>query len=637
MPDTMLPKAPPKAQPLRPLPARRTAAAADGAAFPVVALGASAGGLEACIKLLDALPAQTGMAFILVQHLDPTHRSLLVELLAEHTRLAVVQAADGMPVEPEHLYVIPPGAYLSVRAGALRLSPPEMRGGAPRGARLPFDVLLHALAEEYGARAACVVLSGSGTDGTAGLQAVNAAGGRVVVQDPAEADYDGMPRSAIATGLVDAVAPAAGILAALSANAAAHAAETPPGPAPDGPSSPGGMPSGEAPPGEALLESAPGAAASDPLSQVIALLRARTRHDFTPYKPGTLERRIERRMEMASLGRKGMGRYLNLLRRDAGELDLLAKDLLIHVTSFFRDPAAYACLAETVIPALLHGRPADQPLRIWVAGCSTGEEAYSIVMLFREAMAAQRGGAEDAAGAEVKLQVFASDVDADAMAVAREGLYPAAIAAEVSPERLARFFSKEDGHGYRVLPELRGAVVFTVQDLLSDPPFSRLDLVSCRNLMIYLGAEAQAKAATLFHFALKEGGFLLLGSAETVSEGDGRFRMAQKSARLYRHVGPKRPGDLSFAASVSGADGLRPARTGSVPASSRPAALAELCRQTVLDLHAPAAVLCDERHECLYLLGPTDRYLQVPPGQATADLVTMARGAVRTRLRAALG
>ena len=258
-------------------------------------------------------------------------------------------------------------------------------------------------------------------------------------------------------------------------------------------------------------------------------------------------------------------------------------------------------------------------------------------MLFREAMAAQRGGAEDAAGAEVKLQVFASDVDADAMAVAREGLYPAAIAAEVSPERLARFFSKEDGHGYRVLPELRGAVVFTVQDLLSDPPFSRLDLVSCRNLMIYLGAEAQAKAATLFHFALKEGGFLLLGSAETVSEGDGRFRMAQKSARLYRHVGPKRPGDLSFAASVSGADGLRPARTGSVPASSRPAALAELCRQTVLDLHAPAAVLCDERHECLYLLGPTDRYLQVPPGQATADLVTMARGAVRTRLRAALG
>jgi len=641
MPDTMFPKAPTKAEPIRPPPARHTAAAADGAAFPVVALGASAGGLEACIKLLDALPARTGMSFILVQHLDPTHRSLLVELLAKHTRLAVVQAVDGMPVEPEHLYVIPPGAYLSVHGGALRLSPPEMRGGAPRGARLPFDVLLHALAEEYGARAACVVLSGSGTDGSAGLRAVKAAGGRVVVQDPAEADYDGMPRSAIATGDVDTVAPAAGIPAALAGAAAAHAAGTSPGPAPDGPPSPGGMPSGEAPPEDAPPGSASGPAGSDPLSQVIALLRARTRHDFTPYKPGTLERRIKRRMGMASLGRDGMGRYLDLLRRDAGELDLLAKDLLIHVTSFFRDPAAYACLAETVIAAMLLGRPLNQPLRVWVAGCSTGEEAYSIVMLFREAMAAQKDGVEDAAGdtagAEIKLQVFASDVDADAVAVAREGLYPASVAAEVSPERLARFFSKEDGHGYRVLPELRGAVVFTVQDLLSDPPFSRLDLVSCRNLMIYLGPEAQAKAATLFHFALKEGGFLLLGSAETVSEGDGRFRMVQKSARLYRHVGPKRAGDLSFAASaVPDADGLRPARTGSAPVPSRPAALAELCRQTVLDLHAPAAVLCDARHECMYLLGPTDRYLQVPPGQATADLLAMARGTMQTRLRAAL-
>jgi len=614
-----------------------------------------------------------------------------VDLLAEHTRLAVMQAADGMPVEPEHLYVIPPGAYLSVSGGALRLSPPEMRRGAPRGARLPFDVLLHSLAQEYGARAACVVLSGSGTDGSAGLRAVKAAGGLVVVQDPAEADYDGMPRSAIATGDVDAVVPAAGILAVLagaaevgSADASASSTQpvsprhgkdatalpsgaqesaprapsggalsgaAPPRPAPSGPAPSRPAPSGPvvapaarsgaAPQEDAPHGEAPGAAGSDPLSQVIALLRARTRHDFAPYKPGTLERRIGRRMALASLGRNDMGGYLELLRRDAGELDLLSKDLLIHVTSFFRDPAAYACLAEAVIPALLHGRAPDQPVRVWVAGCSTGEEAYSIVMLFREAMAAQRGGVGDAAGAEIraaiKLQVFASDLDADAVAVAREGLYPASGAAEVSPERLARFFAKEDGHGYRVLPELRGAVVFTVQDLLSDAPFSRLDLVSCRNLMIYLGPEAQAKAAALFHFALREGGFLLLGSAETVGEGDGRFRMVQKAARLYRHVGPKRPGDLSFAGSLHGANGLRPARPDQAPAPSRTAALAELCRQTVLDLHAPAAVLCDARHECLYLLGPTDRYLHVPPGQATAGLVAMARGAVRTRLRAALG
>ena len=380
------------------------------------------------------------------------------------------------------------------------------------------------------------------------------------------------------------------------------------------------------------------------MSEVIALLHERTRHDFSHYKPGTLLRRIERRMAHAALARTDFGRYLDLLRRDAAELDLLAKDFLIHVTSFFRDPLAYACLEGTVVPSLLkvgaeltaQSRTKERLLRVWVAGCSTGEEAYSIVILFHEAMAAHEKDAAYQSGSRIKLQVFASDLDADAVAVAREGLYPASIAEDVSPERLARFFSKEDGHGYRVLPDLRASVVFTVQDLLSDPPFSRLDLVSCRNLMIYLGPEAQAKAAALFHFALKEGGFLLLGSAETVNETDGRFRMVQKSARLYRHIGPKRPGDLNFADAAPGVSGLRLARTDRARAPSRLATLAELCRQKVLDLHAPAAVLCDARHECLYLLGPTDRYLQVPQGQVTADLVAMARGAVRSRLRAAL-
>ena len=603
--------------------------APDCASFYVVAIGASAGGLEAFNKLLDALPTPSGMAFILVQHLEPTHRSMLVELLAEHTHLAVVEAADGMRIAPETLYVIPPGAYLSASKGALRLSPPEMRGGARRGARLPFDVLLRSLADEYGPRVACVVLSGNGNDGSAGLRMVKAAGGSVIVQDPAEADYDGMPRSAIATGDVDVVTPAAGIPEALLAEGVGRTAATASERATDQ-DAPGAV--------------APNQSSSDLLSQVIELMHARTGYDFTPYKSGTLKRRIERRMALASLKRDGLDRYLDMLRHDEGELDLLAKDLLIHVTSFFRDPAAYACLAETVIPALLHGHtgngaPAvalDRLVRVWVAGCSTGEEAYSIVMLFHEAMAAQGRDAGPGAAPMIKLQVFASDLDADTVAVAREGLYPASITADVSAERLARFFSKEDGHGYRVLPELRGAVVFTVQDLLSDPPFSRLDLISCRNLMIYLGAEAQAKAAALFHFALKEDGWLLLGSAETVGETDGRFRMVEKAARLYRHVGPKRPGDLSFTEASPGANGAKTARPDRAPVLSRLASLAELCRQTVLDQHAPAAVLCDARYACLYLLGPTDSYLQVPPGQVTDDLVIMARRAVRPRLRAAL-
>ena len=313
-----------------PKPPAPCAPSRHGAEFCVVAIGASAGGLEACTKLLDALPTPTGMAFILVQHLAPNQNSMLVDLLAEHTALAVVQAADGMPVEAEHLYVIPPGSYLSVGAGAIRLSAPETRDGAPHGARLPFDVLLHSMAREYGPRAACVVLSGTGGDGSAGLRAVKAAGGLVIVQDPAEAGYDGMPRSAMATGLVDAVVPAAGIPAALASHAQASHAQAGGGHA-DSPPSNAALP----------LAETSGAAQPDPVTGIIELLRERTKHDFAPYKRGTLERRIERRMGLALSGQADAARYLDLLRGDAAELDLLAKDLLIHVTSFFRDPPAF--------------------------------------------------------------------------------------------------------------------------------------------------------------------------------------------------------------------------------------------------------------------------------------------------------
>ncbi|MEO8882794.1 MAG: chemotaxis protein CheB, partial [Devosia sp.] len=591
----------------------------------VVAIGASSGGLEACTKLLDALPTPTGMAFVLVQHLDPTHPSLLVELLAEHTTLAVLQAEDGTTVMPDHLYVIPPGAYLAISGGALRLSKPK----APRGARLPFDFLLQSLAAEYGDRAICVVLSGNGADGTIGLRTVRNAGGLVLAQDPKEAAYDGMPSSAIATGSVDQVVRVAAIADAL----ACRGGGTPPtiDPSHDDAS-----------------------AGSDPVLAIVELLRARNGHDFSPYKRATLERRIERRMALArgDPGPHGRGAtmnqrdsarelgvtresYLARLRTDPIELDLLAKDLLIHVTSFFRDPAAYDALAKQVIPGLLQGRPADQPLRIWVASCSTGEEVYSLIILFHEAVAA---AGDDGKNADLKLQVFASDIDAAAVATAREGLYPPAITSDISAGRLARFFTKEDGIGYRVLPDLRASVVFAVQDLLTDPPFSRIDLISCRNLMIYLGPEAQAKAVSLFHFALKTGGVLLLGSAETIGEKDDRFELIDKGARLYRHIGRRRPGDLSFAASVT--DAPRAGRLGRLadPARilSRQMVQAELCRQAVLDQHAPAAVLCNAQHECLYSLGPIDRFLRVAPGHITPDVLAMARGALRACLRSAL-
>jgi two-component system CheB/CheR fusion protein len=566
--------------------------------FPVVGIGASAGGLEACTKLLGAVPPDNGMAFILVQHLDPTHESMMAELLAHRTAMTVMQATNGALLEREHLYIIPPGSYLSVNNGALHLSQPA----APHGARLPFDFLLRSLAEEYGERAICVILSGTGADGSLGLKAVKEKGGLVIAQDPDEADYDGMPRSAIQTGAVDLVLPLTNIPDALvkfyRRMALTRAAATP----------------------------HEQNAAPDWLPEIVDLLRKKTAHDFRLYKEGTLRRRIERRMAMASIETDDIERYLDVLRGDEKELDRLATDLLINVTSFFRDPAVFHVLSEKIIPDLVRNHSIDQPLRIWVAGCSTGEETYSLAMLFREEITAAKR--------EIKLQIFASDVDADAVATAREGLYPETIGADVSAARLARFFSKDD-HGYRILPELRATIVFAVQDVLADPPFSRLDLVSCRNLLIYLRPEAQEKVISFFHFALREGGILLLGSAETTGSSKGRFEVISKAERIYRHIGRTRPGEPGFL--FGAAEGPRlPTRQPQGQTPSRQVALAEGCRRLVIETYAPAAVLIDRKLEWLYSLGPTERYLRVPQGHPSYDLLAMVRPHLRIKLRGAI-
>jgi two-component system CheB/CheR fusion protein len=554
--------------------------------FPIVGIGASAGGLEACSRLLDVLPSDTGMAFILIQHLDPAQDSLMAELLAKHTSMVVLEAVDGAAVAPNHVYVIPPGTYLSVEKGVLHLSKPLAR----HGARLPFDFLLHSLAENYGSRAIGVVLSGTGADGSIGLKAVQAKGGYVIAQDPGEADYGGMPRSAIDGGMVDVILRIADIAATLTDH-------------------------------DKRIVTTP--SSGDNLPTIIELLRSATNHDFRLYKMGTLTRRIERRMALASIKRGDMAAYLEMLHKDAGELDLLAKDLLINVTSFFRDPAVFEKLSATVIPEMVANHPADQPLRLWIAGCSSGEEAYSLTILFREAIIA--------AQSTIKLQVFASDVDDEAVASARDGLYPDTITGEVSPDRLARFFVKED-HGYRVSPDLRSTVVFTVQDLLADPPFSRLDMVSCRNLLIYVGPEAQAKVIALFHFALCKGGILLLGNAETIPVIEGRFTVISKPERLYRHTGKARSGELGFAMGA-GEVAKAPARVDQGQILCRQSALAELVQRVVMESHAPAAVLINRKYECLYAIGPTERYLKLASGHASHDLLAMAPQALRTRLR----
>ena len=581
----------------RPQPNGRAPPQRESVDFPVVALGASAGGLDAFKKVFDALPANSGMAFVLILHLDPTHESLMVDLLTGHTPMKVLQATDRMQLARDCVYLIPPGAYLAIEDCTLRLSKPRER----HGARMPFDFFLRSLAEECGERAVCAILSGTGTDGSLGLKAVKEKGGLVIVQDPEEAAFDGMPRSAIMSGGADLVLKVAKIPQALLRYARQTYVKA-------------GATDARSP--DAVQEAFAG---------IIDLLAAKTPHDFSLYKQGTLQRRIERRMAMAGID-NGDG-YLQVLREDSGERELLAKDLLINVTHFFRDPAAFELLGEQIIPELVQRQTLDRPLRIWVPGCSTGEEAYSIAMLFLEQIAAAKRN--------IKLQVFASDIDADCVMFARNGVYPESIEADVTPTRLTRFFTKED-HSYRVVRELREAVVFTSQSLLADAPFSRLDLISCRNLLIYLGAEAQRKVLSLFHFALQEEGVLFLGSAETVGNVTDRFEPVSKKHRIYRHIGRSRPSEVAFPGGTNTAGRLLANSLMQQTMPRRRSGFGELSQRALLEAYAPASVLINAKHEGLYYSGSVDRYLKVVSGEGTRDVLAMAREGLRAKLRSAI-
>lgn len=549
-------------------------------------------------RLLDAMPADTGMAFLLVQHLDPHHPSQLAELLAAHTAMPIAEASEGMAIAPDAIHVCPPGYFLAIRFGVLHLSRP-LTGDHTR---LPIDFLIRSLAEECGSRSVAVILSGNGNDGSGALAALHKSGGHIIVQDPEEAEHDGMPRSAVLTGLAHAVVPLAQIPVTLSAIGQQIAAAT-----------------------AARTMQPEGYDAAD-IKTIISLLQQKVGQDFSAYKRGTLERRIHRRMGLRGLPAGALARYHEELARDQTECLALAEDLLINVTSFFRDPAVFALLESDVIPDLLGRLGAGQALRIWVVGCSTGEEAYSLAMLVRDAILA--------AGHDIKLQVFASDIDAQAIAVAREGLYSLSIKDEIPAERLGRYFVQEDG-GYRVTPALRGSVVFTIQDVLTDPPLSRMDLVSCRNLLIYLKPEAQARVIGLFHFALRENGVLMLGSAETPGNVAERFAVLHKAERIYRHIAQSKPGEpgfpVSFAASIPRLSVIE-----TKAQLTRQAALANLCRDTVLDGFAPASLLIDAERQCIHSIGAVSRYLRLPSGPPTLDLLALAPDDLRGTLRFAI-
>jgi two-component system CheB/CheR fusion protein len=585
-----------KPKPIRSTVGKPKATAKVEVAIPVVGLGASAGGLQAYSAFLDAAPSDTGAAFVLVHHVDPDHKSLMADLLAKHTEMPVVLAVDQTPVQADHVYVIPPNSYLEIKKGILHLSEPTDR----RGTRLPIDLFLRSLAKDLGENAIAVILSGTGSDGSAATREIKEQSGIVLVQDPAEAPHDGMPRSAIATGAADHVVAVAEMPDIIT-NYVQHPF----------------VQNGSA---KKVL----GENAKDSLEQIIAVLKAHSPINFDLYKDGTLLRRIERRMALRHM--ENSGDYLALLKDSAEEAQNLCADLLISVTSFFRDPDAFAHLEKTVLEDLVKSHDAGHPVRIWVPGCATGEEAYSLAMLVIEKISALRK--------DVKLQVFASDIDERALTVARNGVYPDSIAEDVSAVRLRRFFTKED-HSYRVIPELRDAVVFANQNILADAPFSKLDLISCRNLMIYLTPDAQERVIQMFHFALNDGGTLFLGMSETTGNHDALFEPLSKKYRVYKRVGHARSRAFDFPIVQ------RPyANAGLVPTRSQYKAagnnLAELSQSLLVQHYAPAAVLINAQSEALYFEGPTDKYLRVPSGETSRDLLAMARQGLRARLSSAV-
>lgn len=576
----------------------------NAALVQVVGLGASAGGLEALGQFLAHTPPDSGLAYIVVQHLDPTQKGMLPELLQRATSMPVFAARDGMRIKADCVYVMPSNTELSVTGDTLHLATPA----EPRGLRLPIDVLFCSLASTRRENAIGVVLSGMGADGTHGLQAIKAVGGLTAAQAPGSATFDAMPKSAIHAGCVDLVAVAvelpAQILACLR----------------------------HTPSLERDTDDAGGAMAGDvmALQPIIRLLQQRTRHDFSLYKPSTMLRRINRRM--AIHGAASLPAYAQLLTQNPQEIDLLFKELLIGVTSFFRDKPVWDYLAKSVIPDLLERRRDTRKLRLWVAGCSTGEEAYSLAMVCNEALH------ELPAAHDFSVQIFASDLNPDAISTARRGRYPLSISEDVSPERLGRFFSTHDTH-YQVNQGIRDMVLFAEHNVILDPPFTKLDLIVCRNLLIYFDARLQRMLLPLFHYSLRSDGLLLLGSSESVGQAHHLFAPNQSKLRLYlRQNNTRRTGaDLlprSFPPlSTLVKDKSVPPKSPPVDASDNLQAAAD---QVLLQVFAPAAVVLNSDGDIVYISGRTGKYLEPAAGKANWNIHAMARDGLRPPLFHAL-
>jgi two-component system CheB/CheR fusion protein len=574
--------------------------------FPIVGIGASAGGLAAFEAFFSGMPAGTnpGMAFVLVQHLAPDHKSILTELIRRYTSMQVFEVEDGMVVQPNCTYIIPPNHDMILANGTLQLMDPS----APRWQRLPIDFFFQSLAQDQQERAIAIVLSGTGSDGTLGVRAIKDKGGMVIVQDPISTEHDGMPRNAIGTGLADYILSPAEMPAKLITYVT-HAFTKPP---------------------ESTTILIP--EAENALKKIFTLLRIQTDHDFSQYKPSTIHRRIERRMAVHQIDT--IDRYVRYLQKNPMEVEALFHEFIIGVTNFFRDPEAFKALEEQIIPKPFANKPAGAMIRVWVPGCSTGEEAYSIAILLQERMEMLKKG--------FKVQVFATDIDSQAIATARTGLYPASIATDISPpERLEHFFTAElDGSAYRINKTIRDKLVFSEHDVIKDPPFSKLDLISCRNLLIYMGGDLQKKLIPFFYYALNPGGFLFLGTSETVSEFADLFTAVNHKLKLFQRkeniYSAQRTASGRFLPPLKAIDTTLSEKTGKTDDVWK-LPLRELTERALLQQYASVGVLVNGQGDVLYFHGHTGQYLEPPQGEAGVNnILKMAREGLRRDLTKAL-
>ena len=579
----------------------KTGAATKKSTLTIVGIGASAGGLEALEEFLNHLPESPGAAFVIIQHLDPTHKGMMPELLQRATAMPVTQAGNRMKVKPNCVYVIPPNKDLSILHGSLFLLEPS----APRGLRLPIDLFFKSLAADQQNHAVGVILSGMGSDGTLGMRAIKENVGLTMAQSPASAKFDSMPRSVIDAGFADIVASAKELPVQLLAYIN---------------NSPRTINVADKP---IKINSDSG------LEQIVILLRERSGNDFSLYKNNTINRRIERRMGLQQIEKLAF--YVRYLRENPQELDLLFKELLIGVTSFFRDPEVWEKLRTKALPTLLEKYPAGKQMRAWVMACSTGEEAYTLAMTFKEVVD------DIKPQGRFSLQIFATDLDADAIERARLGVYPANIEADVSPQRIARFFIK-DGNDYRIKKEIREMVIFAPQNIIMDPPFTKLDILTCRNLLIYFGSELQSRLMPLFHYALTEQGILMLGTSETVGSFSSLFHPLDIKSKLYNRIDTP----LSFTAIEF--------PTKSLPATPVAKTLTDrtqhmktpipnlqiLADRILLQNYAPAAVIATHEGDILYINGHTGKYLEPAAGKANWNLYAMAREGLRHELGMAI-